>query len=92
MRREQDSLNPRTHANVMVPSPEDDPSTHSYCYARIVGIYHAALVSMPHSKNLAVWKRTNGLVDHTKKIRKAQKSHTNPITFELWEQRSNFRT
>ena len=40
MRREQDSLNPRTHANIMVLSPEDDPSTHPYWYARIIGIYH----------------------------------------------------
>jgi len=30
MRREQDSLNPRTHANVMVLSQEDDPIAHPY--------------------------------------------------------------
>ena len=40
MRREQDSLNPRTHANIMVLSQEDDPSAHPYWYARIIGIYH----------------------------------------------------
>ena len=40
MRREQDSLNPCTHANVMVLSQEDDPSAHPYWYARIIGIYH----------------------------------------------------
>ena len=40
MRREQDSLNPRTHANVMVLSQEDDTTAHPYWYARIIGIYH----------------------------------------------------
>ena len=40
MWREQDSLNPRTHANVMVLSQEDDPSAHPYWYARIISIYH----------------------------------------------------
>jgi len=40
MWREQDSLNPRTHANVMVLSQEDDPSAHPYWYACIIGIYH----------------------------------------------------
>jgi hypothetical protein len=40
MRREQDSLNPRTHANIMVLSQEDDMNAHPYWYARIIGIYH----------------------------------------------------
>jgi len=40
MRREQDSLNPRTHANVMVLSQEKEPDAHPYWYARIIGIYH----------------------------------------------------
>ena len=40
MRREQDSLNPCTHANIMVLSPEDDPSAHPYWYAHIIRIYH----------------------------------------------------
>jgi hypothetical protein len=39
MRRAQDSLNPRTHANVMVLS-QDDTDAHPYWYARIVGIFH----------------------------------------------------
>jgi hypothetical protein len=47
LRRGQDSLNPRTHADVMMLSPEvegenDDP--HPYWYARILGIYHARVV------------------------------------------------
>jgi len=40
MRREQDSLNPRTHANITVLSQETGPDAHLYWYARIIGIYH----------------------------------------------------
>jgi hypothetical protein len=41
MRRDQDSVNPRTHADVMVLSHEDEESNpHPYWYARIVGIFH----------------------------------------------------
>ena len=42
LRRAQDSLNPRTHANVMVLAHEDDAEiSHPYWYARIIGIFHA---------------------------------------------------
>lgn len=34
MRREQDSLNPRTHANIMVLSQEREPDAHPYWYNR----------------------------------------------------------
>ncbi|KAA1479425.1 hypothetical protein DENSPDRAFT_862027 [Dentipellis sp. KUC8613] len=43
MRRNQDSLNPRTHADVMVLAHDNDSSTnaiHSYWYARILGVFH----------------------------------------------------
>lgn len=43
LRRAQDSLNPRTHADIMVLSPQkecDDDEDHPYWYARIVGIFH----------------------------------------------------
>jgi len=40
MRREQDSLNPCTHANIMVFSQEKEPDAHPYWYACIIGIYH----------------------------------------------------
>jgi hypothetical protein len=42
LRHEQDSLNPRTHADIMVLSHEDD-DTHPYWYARIIGVFHAAV-------------------------------------------------
>ena len=42
LRRAQDSLNPRTHANVMVLAHEDDAEiSHPYWYAWIIGIFHA---------------------------------------------------
>ncbi|TCD66065.1 hypothetical protein EIP91_001873 [Steccherinum ochraceum] len=42
VRRAQDSLNPRTHADIMVLAPEDEAESdwHPYWFARIVGIYH----------------------------------------------------
>jgi hypothetical protein len=39
MRREYDTINPRTHADVMVLSGEMMPN-HPYWYARVLGIYH----------------------------------------------------
>ncbi|THG93150.1 hypothetical protein EW026_g8010 [Hermanssonia centrifuga] len=43
LRRDQDSLNPRTHADVMVTAHEDQAGrdSHPYWYARIVGVFHA---------------------------------------------------
>ena len=39
----QDSINPRTHADVMVAAHEDesDEVPHPYWYARVIGIFHA---------------------------------------------------
>ena len=39
MRREYDTINPRTHSDVMVLSGETTPS-HPYWYARVLAIYH----------------------------------------------------
>ena len=45
LRRSQDSLNSRTHADIMVLSHEDQGTgqtrAHPYWYARIIGIFHA---------------------------------------------------
>lgn len=43
MRRSQDSVNPRTHADIMVLSHENDATTpsHPYWYARVLGVFHA---------------------------------------------------
>ena len=41
LRRAQDALNPRTHADVMVLAHEDESEQpHPYWYARIIGIFH----------------------------------------------------
>lgn len=39
MRRDQDSLNARTHANIMLFAHDGGP--HPYWYARILGVFHA---------------------------------------------------
>lgn len=47
MRRNQDSINPRTHGDVMVLShdeSEESSIVHPYWYARIIGIFHAMVV------------------------------------------------
>ncbi|KAF8150474.1 hypothetical protein K438DRAFT_1988433 [Mycena galopus ATCC 62051] len=54
MRIDQDSINPRTHADVMVISPETGPGAHPFWYARVLGVFHAdVLHTGPES-------RTNG--------------------------------
>ncbi len=51
MRHNQDSINPRTHADIMVLSPEEDVEgqnpnmAHHYWYARVVGVFHAKVKS-----------------------------------------------
>ena len=54
IRRGQDTLNPRTHADIMIPASDLDPSTlcsdsgHPFRYARILGVFHAnVLQTMP---------------------------------------------
>lgn len=41
MRREQDSVNPRTHPDIMLLDPDSTPGALPYTYARVVGIFHA---------------------------------------------------
>ncbi|KAF7796319.1 hypothetical protein EIP86_007496 [Pleurotus ostreatoroseus] len=41
MRRSQDSINPRTHADIMVLNPGEDRLSHPYWYGRVCGIVHA---------------------------------------------------
>ena len=49
MRRAQDSLNPRTHSDIMVLSRDD--AVHPYWYARIIGIFHTMVMHAgPKSK------------------------------------------
>ena len=41
MRRDFDTINPKTHPFVMVPSPETEPEAHPFWYAAVLGIFHA---------------------------------------------------
>jgi hypothetical protein len=59
LRRAQDSLNPQTHADIMVLSheSEDEPKRHPFWYARILGVFHANIRHMgPRSQNPHVQK------------------------------------
>ncbi len=38
MRRDQDSINPRTHSDIVLP---DDNPQHPFAYARVIKIFHA---------------------------------------------------
>lgn len=45
LRRAQDSINPRTHGDVMVLSDEEDRENgHPYWYARVISIFHAVVL------------------------------------------------
>lgn len=64
LRREQDSINPKSHSDIMMLSQEypDDESTpwHPYWYARIIGIYHASVYfrGSPTYPNIPAGHRT----------------------------------
>lgn len=49
VRRDQDSMNPRTHSDVMVLSHEDDPNAHPYWYARVIGVFHLKVLHLDSS-------------------------------------------
>ncbi|KAJ3972040.1 hypothetical protein EV361DRAFT_949176 [Lentinula raphanica] len=45
VRRDQDTINPHSHADVMVLSPETGPDAHPYWYARVLRIFRVWVVS-----------------------------------------------
>ncbi|KAI0318229.1 hypothetical protein OF83DRAFT_48304 [Amylostereum chailletii] len=52
LRRKQDTVNPRTHADVMVLSPEDDGTHVPYWFARVLDIFHLDVIHRgSHSKS-----------------------------------------
>lgn len=68
VRRSQDSMNPRTHCDVMVLSPETEDDAHPYWYARVLGVFHAQVLHTgPAAKNHSIqsmeflWVRWFGL-------------------------------
>jgi hypothetical protein len=55
MRRDQDSMNPRTSCDVMVISPEKQCGAHPYWYARVLGVFHAQVLHTgPEARNRSV--------------------------------------
>jgi hypothetical protein len=51
VRRGQDSMNPCTHCDVMVLSPETDPDAHPFWYARVLGVFHTDVIHMGPAAN-----------------------------------------
>lgn len=69
VRRDQDSMNPRTHCDVMVLSREADEHAHAYWYARVLGVFHVSVLHTgPLATNRSVqkmeflWVRWFGMV------------------------------
>lgn len=69
VRRDQDSMNPRTNCNVMVLSPESGEGAHPFWYAKVLGVFHARVLHAdPAASNKSVqtieflWVRWLGLV------------------------------
>jgi hypothetical protein len=55
VRRDQDSMNPRTRCDVMVLAEKDDPNAHPYWYARVLGVFHANVLHLgPQAINRSV--------------------------------------
>jgi hypothetical protein len=54
MRRNQDSINPKTHPDILMLAPETSNTSpsHQYLYGRVIGIYHVDVLhseTAPHS-------------------------------------------
>lgn len=62
-------MNPRTHCDVMVLSPETEPDAHPFWYARVLGVFHTKVLHTgPQSQNRSIqhmeflWVRWFGVV------------------------------
>jgi hypothetical protein len=64
MQRCQDSINPRTHADVMVLShedEEDESKQHPYWYARVIGVFHTQIRQIIPGSRLTAPERVDFL-------------------------------
>lgn len=73
MRRDQDTMNPRTHCDVMVASAETGANAHPFWYARVLGVFHAKVLHTdPDAHNRSIqhmeflWVRWFGLEQNYK--------------------------
>jgi hypothetical protein len=69
VRRDQDTMNPRTHCDVMVLSHETGTTAHPFWYARVLGVFHVQVFHVgPTAKSLSkqymefLWVRWFGTV------------------------------
>ncbi|KAL1937168.1 hypothetical protein VTO73DRAFT_14510 [Trametes versicolor] len=61
MRRAQDSLNPRTHADIILLAEDDHTDDFPYWYARVVGVYHANVRFTGPGSTSRAWRRMDFL-------------------------------
>ncbi|KAF8896664.1 hypothetical protein BD779DRAFT_1466557 [Infundibulicybe gibba] len=55
MRRDQDVINPHTHPDIMMRSPETGRGAHPFWYARVLGIFHTKIIhTAPNTQNRSV--------------------------------------
>ncbi|KAJ6457005.1 hypothetical protein C8R47DRAFT_1248481 [Mycena vitilis] len=58
VRRGQDSMNPRTHADILMLTPDDgtdNSDKHPFSYARVIGVFHVDVIhNIPGASNVAV--------------------------------------
>ena len=69
MRRDYNTINPRTHPFIMMSSPETEPGSHPFWYAQVLGVFHAEVQHTgPRSQGLRptsmpfLWVRWLGVV------------------------------
>ena len=77
MRRDQDSINPRTRSDIMVLAQGENFLSHPYWYARVIGIYHA-VVQIDKGRPVVVdflWVRWYGLDTEYKSGFQAKRLH-----------------
>ncbi|KAI0349313.1 hypothetical protein OH77DRAFT_1507530 [Trametes cingulata] len=63
MRRDQDTINPRTHPDIMMLASPGENDAHPYLYARVIGIFHAQVryTGPGASRRLRQWQRVEFL-------------------------------
>ncbi|EIW63728.1 uncharacterized protein TRAVEDRAFT_110907, partial [Trametes versicolor FP-101664 SS1] len=61
MRRAQDSLNPRTHADIILLAEDNHTDDFPYWYARVVGVYHANVRFRGPGSTSRAWRQMDFL-------------------------------
>jgi hypothetical protein len=80
-RRDQDTINPRTHSDIMVLADEDEDAdnSHPYWYARVIGIFHAMVRRVGGTGSFEqmdfLWVRWYGFDTHARSGFKARRLH-----------------